>query len=480
MTITVVGRECRFAIHVPPNDTLKKDYHFVKEQVHYSDGTIVPAFVRVDDYMRSFYVTKPGLQNHKDKKESELLSNVITYTTTQTNLRDLVAKAIGKGWSRDNMRRLSNSPYLYGSDISSTSCIKQDYINKNPDLRTSFTTASFDIEYDVINNTNEIILITVAMGAYTWTGVTKYFVKGLVDPVGMANAGMIKHLSEYVDKRKLKSEFVVLDSEIDLVKAAFEVAHTLKPDWLSIWNMDYDIPKVLEACKKVNLDPKFLFSDPSVPDPLKFFNYKQGRKKKVTVSGKVTPISPAAQWHTVEAPSSFYVIDAMCAFKQIRTGQPEERSYSLNAILNSKLGIRKLHFKETDQYSGLQWHQVMQSDYKIEYMIYNVFDCVSMLELDEVTNDLSFALPLHAGASDFSNFSSQPKRAVDKLHFYFIDNGSVIGSTGSDMTDEADEETLGLSGWISCLPAHLVVDNGLKCITEFPGLSTSARLFVAD
>jgi len=59
-------------------------------------------------------------------------------------------------------------------------------------------------------------------------------------------------------------------------------------------------------------------------------------KKKVTASGQVKPINPALQWHTLILTASFYVIDAMCVYRQLRMAAQEEPS-NLNYILQKEL-----------------------------------------------------------------------------------------------------------------------------------------------
>ena len=65
-----------------------------------------------------------------------------------------------------------------------------------------------------------------------------------------------------------------------MVVACFNKAHEWKPDFVSIWNLDFDITKVTSALKNGGLDPADVFSDPSVPKEFKFFHYKQGSKQK--------------------------------------------------------------------------------------------------------------------------------------------------------------------------------------------------------
>lgn len=478
----IKNKECRFAVHFPPLPNVDYDLHLVKEQIHNADGTVTPSIRFVKDYQRTFYIEKKSFQNHEQKKEWAPLEHLNRFECTQSNLRDTVAKALGKSWSKDNLRRLSSSPYLYGSDISSTALIKHEYRVANPDLQTPYSVADFDIEYDVVSGVNQIIMITITFGSYIWTGVLLDFVKGINNVEYRIENAMKEYLSEHIEKRKLKCVTFIANDEEILIREAFKEAHALKPDLLAIWNMNYDIPKVLESLAKFNVNPKDIFSDPSVPAPLRYFNYIQGKSKHTSISGVVKPKPPSAQWHTVECPSSFYVIDAMCVYRQVRTGTAEKQSYALDAILKEeKLGISKLKFTATDQYQNLKWHQVMQSDYKIEYIIYNRFDCIAMQILEERINDLSVAMPMFAGDSDFSIFNSQPSMLADKLYFNMLEaEGHVAGTVGSNLEQPADSETTSLSGWIGILPAHSILDNGLTVVRELPKYKTSVRKYVFD
>jgi hypothetical protein len=473
--------ECRFSVYIPPPEPGMPDYHLIKESVNYKDGTSKPRLQLVKDFKRDFWVTKKGYQKHNSKKEWEDLDNLIEFKTTQSKLYDTVARALNAQWMKGDPRKLSSSPYLYGSDILSTSIIKQMYMDKYPDAQTYYSVAVFDVETDVIHGHGQIVMATITYKDVVYTAVTKEFVAGVSNLEARVEQSMQKYLGEYVSSRNIKSELIVVDSEIDVVRLTIGKAHELQPDLLAIWNLDFDIgTKIIEACNRAQVDPKDIFSDPSVPAAYRFFKYKQGKKQKVTASGVVTPIKPAAQWHTVFCPSSFYCIDAMCVYKQVRVAKQEEQSYSLDFILNKNLGIRKLKFEEADHVEKLKWHELMQQSYKVEYIIYNRFDCISIEVLDEKTLDLKATLPTFAGCSDFSIFASQPKRAQDKLHWYILKNKrKVMGTAGSDIAEDVDAE-FDLSGWIITLEAQLVADNGICLTQENDELRSAARAHTGD
>lgn len=472
--------ECRFATHCRPPDGESTDITVVKEVVHLKDKTTQTNIRIIDNYQRPFWITKKGAQDHADKKEWEKLKNLNRYMSTQTELQFAVAKSIGQPWFRGKMRQLQRNQFIYGTDITSTAILKHAYQDKYPDHITPYTVAAFDVETDVIHGTEEIIMATLSFKDRIITVVKASFVEGHSDLHNQLNGLMTKYLDVYVQARKIKWEVVVVDHAVNVITECYRRAHKWRPDFVAIWNINFDMPKMLATLEKAGVHPKDVFSDPSVPKKYKFFDYKVGPNKKVTASGKVTPIKPSAQWHSVFCPSSFYFIDAMCAYRHIRTGSAEEPSYALDAILKKhKLG-GKLKFVEADGFTGIEWHQFMQANYPLEYIIYNVFDCIAMEELDEVTRDLSLTLPLFSGCSDFDNFKSQPRRLADSLHFFCLQNQRAIGCTSDQMATDFDKETIGLDGWIVTLPANLVLDNGLQIIAEDPNLRTNARAHVAD
>jgi hypothetical protein len=479
-----LGIQCKFAVFCPPPRGERGDLHLVKETIHCNDGTTKPNVRLIKNFKRPIYCTKKGYQNHKDKKEWEDLEHLDRYETTQSELNYAIKKALGMTWFKGDPRELKRSPYLYGSDILSTCVLKKSYMDKFPGLNSIFDVAAFDVESDVVNGTNEIIMATLSYRGRVFTAIQKSFLDGLVDVENRLQQIFDKYIGDVYADRHIKWEMVIVDREIDVVIDCFKKAHEWKPDFVAIWNIAYDMEMMLQACKRSGHRPEDIFSDPVVPPAYRHFYFKKGSNKKVTASGKVMPIPPQAQWHTVFTPASFYFIDAMCVYFNLRSQKGKDPSYKLDSILSKtfKGKIRKLKFKEADHVRDgtIDWHKLMQSKFKMEYVIYNVFDCVSMELLDEEIKDLRLTLPGFAEWTDFSNFNSQPRRLVDKLHYFCMEYGKIIGSTSDEMKVELDGLTTSLSNWIVTLPAHLVADNGLCCIEENEMLHTNIRAHVGD
>ena len=475
----IVARECKFAVYCRPPKGASDDYHLVKERLHLKDGTTVPNVRLVRNFKRSFWLTTKGRRVHQQKKEREYLVNLKEYQCTESKLVRSIAKALGKPYFQGTLRDLADSPYLYGTDKLSTALIKDRYREKFPEAVSFNSVAVFDTETFISDGT--IIMATISFKDKVYTACQAKFFEGISNAEMHVQQAFEKYLGKYKEERNITLEFELVPEEIDVIRKVFAKAHEWRPDFLTMWNINFDMPKVMEACERAGVDPKDIFSDPSVPLDYRFFRYKEGKKIKIMASGKASPIGMADQWHTVYCPSSFYLIDSMCVYRRLRTGK-EQPSYSLNYILGQELGERKLRFTQADKFGdGVEWHEFMQENYPVEYVIYNIFDCISVELLDEKTNDLAVDVPDACAFSDFASLPSQPTRVVDELHCYLLnEHASVLGTTSANMLGELDELTPPNKGMIVNLKAFLVQDEGLQCIKEFPSMRTRAYLHVYD
>lgn len=528
MEVKEIGRECRFVWHIPEDKSVgRSDLHMVKEVIRYSDGTSKPNIRFIKDHKRPFWVVTPSHRTFEQKREWESLDVLKKIECTQSQLRDTVAKGLNPDWpSRQPLKQLLKSPYVYGADVDSTTWIKYLYKKKYNLVSTRYTYATLDIETDVVNKDteNEPIIITMAHKNNAFIGYTDKFVFGYANPQGRIEAAIKKHFADKLDLSKINFIYYQAKDTVDLIKQTFRQLHEWKPDILGIFNMDFDFPKMMEALEKYGVDPKEVFCDPSIPASLQFFEYLQGPKKKVSASGKVKPINPAEQWHTVKVSASFYVLDAMCAYRHLRLGEQELSSYSLDSILSHVLDKKKLEIPEIAHLKGIVAHQEGQANHKFDYIAYGFYDSWSMTELEEKTNDMTSKLPSYSGYADFWNFKSQPRRIIDDFFFYLLENeGLVLGCLGArdnkkfgddvvddipvdgseddeDSEEDFDDEdhddepaaeepkkdefgpqdkTLGLRGWIITLdPSRSVY--GLRLIKEDGTIQTYIRTHTYD
>lgn len=472
--------ECKFCHHIPAVKDLREDTHLVKERVYYTDGTSELRLRPIYHFKRPFWVTKEPYKNHKQKKESELLSRVTEYQSTQSALPFEIAKRIGKNpRTVKSLRDVIDSPYLYGVDVESRAFLKKQYLNKYGEMFSPYTVCGLDTEVDI--ETNELLLITVATEKESYTAILKSFVSRFKDPIRQLEYIYSKYIPKSTVSETLKPKFELFDSEVELITNAFKRVHSWKPDFLEIWNLSYDMNVMLGVLKKAGMDPKDVFSDPSLPENLRYFRYQEDNSSKVTASGVNKPPGPHERWHIVKSSSSFYWIDGMCAYNYVRVGtKAVPGGYGLDNVLGKELGknLQKLKFEDenTSKLTGVDWHKYMTHNKPLEYVIYNVWDVLSMLELDLKTKDLSTSVPVLSGCSSFDNFKSGPKKIIDELIFFYLNHGRVLGTRPSNR----DESEISLKNWIVLLPSHRTKDNGLKALNETKHITTNIRLSVYD
>lgn len=496
----VIGIECKNTAYAQSSENPRDDCILVKEVIHTKDGRHVPRIRLIKNYQRPFYITKPNFRNHQDKKEAEKIERLKKFTCNQATLHEKIQMALGNNIPnpRKKLRDVCSSPYVYGADQLPTTHLKARYQEKWPDLRTRNKVAVLDTERDVVFGTNETIIVTLTMGTQKYIGIVKWWADKLPGLAEQFPAKYKELLSKVTvrddeskedpkpqviyDVPKKRGEDVIVfigNRPGDIVARALSLAHEWMPDFLAIWNMDYDIPHILEALKSAGYDPKDEFSDPSVPPEFRRLWYKQDKLIRETNSKSISK-HPADLWHVLYCMAGFYVVDAMCLFKKIRVASGNEPNYGLDDVLFRHLGTTKLRIPEADQFGGLKWHQVMQRDFPLEYCVYGLFDCISVEMLDEKTNDLGLTISVLMESSGFDYLPSLPRRVVDVLHVVWEKKGYIPGCVGADISSTLDEDVVGLDGWICTLNSYCVVEDGIFCISEVPELRTKFRVQTND
>lgn len=487
----IVSRECKFVVHIPRvyenGKELRKDTHLIKELLTYEDGTTAPNLRVLEDFKRKVYVTKPAYRRHKDKKESEALDRLQEIETTESDMAfNLSKRLVGTYPKRAKIATMSDvslSSYVYGTDVNSSTILKYMYQKKYPDANTPYRLAVFDIETDTI--TNEIIVASLCLDNKVYVVMKESMLLSKDRVESQLHYLYEKYIPKTDISSKIEPVFKIVETEVELIRWILEQAHNEQPDFVAVWNVNYDVPYMVKRLKEFGVDPKDVFSDPKLPENLRYFEYVEGQKAKVTASGVFKPKDPQEQWHVVRAACSFYWIDAMCAYYFIRQGgKTVPGGYSLDNILNFELGskFKKLKFHNDPkiaELTGVDWHRYMVGNRPLEYVIYNIWDTMSILELDKKTKDLSLNLPLLSGYSSFDIFHQNPKKIIDALYFYYLDNGRVLATKARGRNDDNDT-LLGLEDWIVTLPIERTSDSGLKVIEEDPTLVTNIRAHVYD
>lgn len=477
----VLGAECVFSTYVANKD-LHTDALIVKENVFLKDGSVVPNVRIIKDKKWPFYITRKGFRNHKDHKESEHIDRLEKRMARRIDLVRKVNNAFSGEYFCRSLRDIGKIPYLYGTDILPESLIKHEYMTRWPECRTSEKrVAGLDNETDIVDGTEEITISNIAMEGMTYTAVTENYVRGNPNFIEDCMRSAQKLAKERFDR--FRWELEIVPSPGRAVKNVLDKAHEWKPDFISIWNITFDIPIMMDALEKEHYDLAEVFSDPSVPPHFRHFEWDPGKATKTNRLGVTTSVHIADRWHTVHCPASFYFIDAMCLYKRLRVANGNLPKYTLDYILgingvDSKLKIAELEYLEKD---GNLWHREMQTNYRVEYCVYNAVDDFCLLDLDNKTGDIKRSFSIMAGVTPFYQFNRNPKRIADDLHFFYLEHfDHVVGSSNPEMAnDPFDDDVVNMDNWVKTLASHLI-NKGMRLIKDAPTVISMVYRYLSD
>lgn len=462
----IKGKACRHITYAVSEDK-QDDALFIKEWLYTEDGRAIPNLRMLENVERDFYVVKPARRDFKDKIQYVPIEDCNKHSCREIDLLRKADLALGGNGFVKTKQQLFKSPYLFGCGIKPQAIIKNAYNEKWPEYRTNKAVlACADTETDVVNGTGEIIIACLTCKEQGFLMIDRNFFNGTPDSEILSRLKITvdKLLGDVLKERNMVVRYELYNNAGEIAKALLDHTHRLMPDFLSFWNINFDINKIVSALEKYGYNVADCFSDPSVPNKYKFFKYREGAAVKKIHDGSEKNLNPEERWHVAECPASFFLIDGMTLYYRLRMAGGQEEGYSLDAVLDRNLNITKLKIDEINHLTGIDWHRVMQTQYKYEYCAYGLFDGISEELLDEQTNDISVKLPAQCQNSDFTSFKSGPTKTADDMHFHALRNGYVMGVVEGDVRNEDDNFVVDPEDWIITLPSYMSYGLGIQSV----------------
>lgn len=487
--------ECISASYTKANDYSPNDLVIVKELIHCKDGRKIPNLRLIHNYQRDFYVTLEKYRVHKDKRPWAPIKELRKFTCAQHELHNKVARALGNPAMRGSLRQMARSPYLYGADINTPVLVKRGYRDKWPRTPTPYSVAVYDIETNMNSGEEEIIIASMTYKDKACQNILRGWVADSAIPEAdktderftqLVREKAQELLGDILAARGIDPMTMTInmcDLPAHLVIESFNAAHEWQPDYVTIFNKAFDMPRSEKALLDSGFNPNDVFNDMRIPAKFRNYKWKQGAAHKIKKDGgkdTKVPINPIDQWHTVENQASFQICDSMLLYKRIRTASANDPEYNLDYLLRKHKLAGKLKFTQADGYVKGEWHAFMQKYYPVEYCVYNLYDDIGVELLDETTKDIAMSLPALLKSSEYRNYDSQPKMIADDLHFFLLKRGLVAGTTSDEMLTEVDQASPGLGNWIITLPAYMGPDSDLGLAMDMKQHRTMLHTHVSD
>lgn len=474
-TDTLIATECKFARWIPKSKT-NHDHHAVILVHHYQDGSKAKEIKLLKNFRRPVWLTKEIHRKYKDKKEFEHLDRLDMVRETQSDIDIAICRGLGKMPTPQSIAYIKDSPYLYAYEVPSTAFIKYHYLMKSDMYVAPFEVVNLDIEFDVTGKFNDISIITLSSNGYRHTAVLRRLYTELYSSDEEIEKAIREKDKEDLPDSDVKNNckifnITIHDNDLDLLHTIFGVLHTMKPDFVTIHNLVYDISRIMERLEYWKYPAGDLFCDPSIPKELRRVVFKPAQQFKFKKGVKYS-IPYEEQWSTIDIVASFMIMDTMTGYAFIRQAQGKlVGGYGLDNILEKNGIATKLIYqdKNTEFLSGVKWHEYMSTKRPLEYTIYANQDTVAMTSLENRTEDFIQAMPIFAGISDFLRYNSSTHKAICNGYLENRHKKLIVGTTPKEPVDRS---YLGTSAWIKTLSSDHIQDIGLE-LTNIPGLKTN-------
>ena len=408
---------------------------------------------------RSIYVTKEGLRAlHNRKKEFAYKNELDEYKVYNHKLKEELKKALGifpKKYVSE--AELLNSPYVYGASIDMDVLIKQHYANSTEKEPSEYRVGGLDIETSVLGGQEVMVCTYVSHDHRVYTAILAGFLKS--DSMDKINAITKKALETFKDALNKKGRVVydkyvpnvnfhVAPTELGLIRWIFEKIHQERDDFISVWNIGFDIPYLLNRIRFHGGNPYNIMCHPDVPYQYRTCEFKEDKSKLIA--------HYSHKWSMFELSGYTQFYDSMCLYSRLRKVDGNLPSYTLKAIATDVLGTAKLDFGEDNHYK-------MQANRFEEYVAYNIIDSILLTVMEKVLNDVPGMLLLMTHTS-IGSFSKQTAQLSDIFHNYCKQNGAVSGSCKGSLATEYDHLIQNVGGGV--LSPNLTKGTGTKKVKE--------------
>ena len=470
----------RFWTHSTHVRTDKNEAIVVKEKVatQNDDGTVTFSnnLNTIVNPKRKYYIHQTRYRNYEYKIEYVPLNQCDEFICYNKDIERDIRKRLdlyetGKFGS---LRELCNSPYLYGADVNIEVLIKIGYMKKVKEvpILPKYTFGALDLEVSVLGDEQ------INLASYCFDGIIDVWILDsflykitdekdkqgnpkrvkatLDDVIGVAN----DEIGDYLERFKLSVRYHLVQNEMELITKLINRIHETKADFCGVWNMPYDIPKLIERIEKNKGDKHQIFCHPDVP-----YEYRKIKYKPDT--SHVDHFTDSWDWFNCPGHTQF--IDSMRLYSRLRKVKGREPSYTLNAISVKEIKHGKLDLGGTHYYNQLYNF--------LHYIAYNIVDSANVWLMEQQNGDVS-SMCMLVGNSLLKDFSKQTVMLKNDFYEYCLNRGMIAGTVGEHMGTPFDD-LLGKAGGTVLAP-YLAKDMGLQCIEERPNLHTLINIFIKD
>ena len=407
------------------------------------------------------YFEKEEYRDHDYCKNYSPIDHLYCKVVPYKDVQRAIALEAGDQWLqvyKNNLRsgnygennKLFAYPYTFGSDYDPISVYRARWLNNYDNDRVKKLHKGFmDIEVDGIETPGmpsafdcPINAVTLIDGwdkvVYTFLLVNRQY-EGkdperakMYDHMHDQQRYMMHHTNEFNQKmHETYDEFYGSDLEYrqffftderKMLVQLFQLINKLELDFITIWNISFDMPYIIERLERLGLDPTEVMCHPDFPSKVCRFkadtrNFEIKNKNDVMILSSYTNF-----------------IDQMELYAANRKGGAELRNYKLNYIAQKELKDTKLDYSEDGNIKTLPY-----TNFEM-FVSYNIKDVLLQYGIERRTSDLdTLYVSSYKNATPYSKVFKQTVVLRNVQYVNYLSRGLVPGNNINVLFDTKQE-----------------------------------------
>ena len=237
------------------------------------------------------------------------------------------------------------------------------------------------------------------------------------------------------------------DTEVELLEAMWHTIHMTKPDFVGIWNMNFDIPYILNRMSILDMDIPNTCCHPDVPEKYRLVKYKEDKDRRQDFQKKSGDDNkhPSRLWDWVYISGYTQFYDQMALYSLIRK-RSILPSYKLDDIAYEETEYRKLDYHT----KGYTIRKLAHQNFKI-FMAYSMIDTIRLKQIEDKTDDFHRSI-IFADNTKLETSQKISYVIKNKMMRYYLDDKSGTRIIGNNVTYNVKEK---IDGAIIASPDNL-------------------------
>ena len=170
---------------------------------------------------------------------------------------------------------------------------------------------------------------------------------------------------------ELNYNIYMFDNELEMLKKLYTLIHSLKRDFIMIWNMAFDIPYIIDRCTELGEDPREIICHSDFP------------VQQLYYMEDTNTFEFAEKRDYFEVSSYTHYIDQLIQYASLRKSQGAVKRVNLGAVARNEIGDSKLDYTDVGNFIEFSYQ-----DYP-KYVMYNIKDTLLQMGINRKCNDMT-------------------------------------------------------------------------------------------